>query len=145
MTQAFAAAESIRATPEQIWHALTDWANGPRWLPGVTSMTGPNEPRLGDTVLFVARGVERSSTITALESSRLLTLTSTQGPVTAHYTYTLAGEHSGTSVLLTADVLIRGALRVLAPVIRSSIAKEDGNQLELLKVFVEALPNVSPT
>ena len=137
MTQAFAATEIIRATPPRVWTAITDWANGPKWLPGVTNMTGPVEPRVGDIVTFVTRSAERTSTITALESPQLLTLTSTQGPVTAHYTYTLSADGEDTHIGLAAEVVVTGLLRVLAPVIRSSIAKEDGAQLSALKAVLE--------
>ena len=34
---------------------------------------------------------------------------------------------------LTADILVRGPLKLLAPTIRRSIAKEDGEQLAALK------------
>lgn len=55
------------------------------------------------------------------------------GPgVHAVYTYTLADEGESTRVRLLADVTARGAMRIVAPLIRSAIAKADGGQLTAL-------------
>lgn len=138
MTTAIDTEELIAAAPERVWRVLTDWPGMTLWMPGAQDMRGPTPPEPGGTLTFTARGTERTSTITELETSRLLTLTSTQGPVTAHYRYRLIPDGAGTRVRLEADVLIRGLLRVLGPMIRGSIAKEDGTQLQALKRVVEA-------
>jgi carbon monoxide dehydrogenase subunit G len=137
MTRAFAATETIAAAPERVWSVLTDWNRGPQWLPGVDSMRAPSPLVVGSLVTFVARGTERSSTVTELQAPRRITLTSTQGPVTAHYSYTLEPASDGTRLQLVAEVLVRGPLRLLAPVIRRSIAKEDSAQPARLKALVE--------
>lgn len=138
MTLAIDTSETIAATPDTVWGVLTDWAGMSRWMPGAEGMRGPTPPVLGGTLTFTARGAERTSTITELEQGRLLTLTSEQGPVTAHYRYTVAPDGAGTRVGLEADVLVRGLLKVLAPTIRRSIAKEDGQQLPRLRSLLES-------
>lgn len=137
MTLAIDTTTTIDATPEAVWAELTDWSGMHRWVTGGENFRGPTPPASGGTVSFTARGADRSSTITELEPGRLITLTSTQGPVTADYRYTVAGDGSGSVVTLRADVIVRGPLRLLAPTIRKSIAKEDGGQLERLKQLVE--------
>lgn len=138
MTLAIDATEPIHATPQEVWSALTDWSGMHRWVTGADGFSGPTPPTTGGTVTFTARGAQRSSTISELDPGRALTLTSVQGPVTAHYRYTVSPDGGQTVVGLRAEVIVRGLLRVLAPTIRRSIAKEDGGQLARLKALVEA-------
>lgn len=138
MTLAIDATETIHATPDAVWAALTDWGGMTRWLPSAENMRGPTPPSNGGTLTFTARGTERTSTITALDPGKAITLTSVQGPVTAHYRYTVAPDGAGTKVGLVADIVVRGLLKLLAPTIRKSIAKEDGEQLAALKRVVES-------
>ena len=135
MTIAFSATQTIPATPEAVWSVLTDWDRAPAWL-GIERMRGDSPPRVGSELTFVARGADRTSTITELEPGRRITMTSTQGPVTAHYRYAVAPEGSGSTVTLEAEVLVKGPLKIMAPIIRGSIAKEDGTQLERLAAAV---------
>jgi uncharacterized protein YndB with AHSA1/START domain len=132
MTLAFSAARSVPASPALVWAALTDWGRTSRWMPGVEGMRAEGPLAVGTVLRYTARGAERTSTITALDPERSLTLTSEQPGVRADYRYTLVPEGSGTAVALEADVEIRGALRLLGPVIRGAIAKEDGGQLDRL-------------
>ncbi len=138
MTIAIDATETIHATPAAVWAALTDWPGMTRWMPSAENMHGPTPPTEGGTLTFTARGTERTSSITALEPGKRITLTSVQGPVTAHYRYTIAPDGAATKVGLVADILVRGPLKLLAPTIRKSIAKEDGAQLAALKRVVES-------
>jgi carbon monoxide dehydrogenase subunit G len=138
MTLALDTSEIIDAAPDAVWAVLTDWPGMVRWVPSAEGMRGPTPPAVGVTLTFSARGAERTSTITELETGRLLTLTSTQGPVTAHYRYSVEPDGTKTRVGLRADVLVRGLLRVLAPTIRKSIAKEDGEQLARLRAIAES-------
>ena len=135
MTIAFTATQTIPASPEAVWSALTDWDRAPAWL-GVERMRGESPLRVGSELTFVARGADRTSTVTELEPGRRITMTSTQGPVTAHYRYAVAPDGAGSTVTLEAEVLVKGPLKVMAPTIRGSIAKEDGTQLERLAALV---------
>ena len=135
MTTAIDTTTTIAAPLETVWATLTDWSRAPRWMPGVTAMTGPVEP--GATVTFTVRGKERTAVVEALDAPRTLALLSRSGPVTAVYTYTLAPTPVGTTLRLVADVEVRGPLTMLAGTIRRSIAKEDGVQTERLRAVVE--------
>ncbi|WP_456787150.1 SRPBCC family protein [Cellulomonas sp. P5_C5] len=140
MTTAIDTTTTIAAPPDAVWAALTDWSLASRWMPGVTAMSGPVAQ--GAVVTFTVRGKERTAVVDTLAAPRTLALLSRSGPVTAVYTYTLSGTADGTRLRLLADVEVGGALKVLAPVIRRSIAKEDGVQPERLRAVVE--PAIRP-
>ena len=135
MTIAFTATQTIPASPEAVWSVLTDWDRASSWL-GVERMRGDTPPHVGSELTFVARGADRTSTVTELDPGRRITMTSTQGPVTAHYRYAVAPDGAGSTVTLEAEVLVKGPLKIMAPTIRGSIAKEDGSQLERLAAAV---------
>ena len=135
MTTAIDTTTTIAAPPDAVWAALTDWSLAPRWMPGVTAMSGPVSP--GAVVTFTVRGKDRTAVVDTLDAPRTLALLSRSGPVTALYTYTLTAIAPGTDLRLVADVDVRGPLSLIARVIRRSIAKEDGVQTERLRVAVE--------
>lgn len=136
MTQAFATSSVIAAPPQQVWQVLTDWSRAPRWMSGASDVRLDGELRPGAVLHFTARGKPRSSTVSAVSPDRSLTLTSTQGPVTADYTYRLEPDGGTTRVHLVATVTITGPMRLLGGVIRSVIARADGGQLERLTEVV---------
>lgn len=136
MTLAFQDRRILPVTPDVVWATLTDWTRGPEWLPGVTSMRAEGPLAVGTVLRFTARGSERSSRITAVDAGRALTLTSEERGVRADYRYTLESVDAGTAVTLAADVVTSGPMRLLGPVIRGAIAKEDGVQLERLAALM---------
>ena len=142
MTTAIDTTTTVAAPPDAVWAALTDWSLAPRWMPGVTAMSGPVSP--GAVATFTVRGKERTAVVETLDAPRTLALLSRSGPVTAVYTYRLAAAAGGTTLRLLADVEVRGPLKVLAPVIRRSIAKEDGVQPERLRAVVEQAADRPP-
>jgi uncharacterized protein YndB with AHSA1/START domain len=139
MKPAFTDEQAIGAAPEAVWKALTAWDAAPQWMPGVASMHADGPLAVGTVLRFVARGKERTSIVAALEPGRMITLRSVVGRVTADYAYTVRpGERAGTSLVsLDAQVTATGVMTLLAPVIRSAIAKEDGVQLTRLKAWIE--------
>lgn len=144
MKTAFTDEQAIDVAPDVAWSRLTDWTQATRWMPGVESMRADGPVSTGTELRFVARGKERTSTITAVEPGRSLTLRSAVGGVTADYTYTVrpGATEGGTVVRLEALVGTRGIMTLLAPVIRRAIAREDGVQLAHLKAWVEATASV---
>ena len=132
MTIAFTAARVVAAAPPVVWATLTNWERGPEWLPEVEKMTSDGPTTVGTVLRFTARGTPRTSTVSAVDPGRSITLTSEQPGVTAHYRYTLEPEGSGTAIALEADVVTSGVMRLLGPVIRSAIAKADRVQLDRL-------------
>jgi carbon monoxide dehydrogenase subunit G len=133
MVQAFTITQTIDRPAEVVWKHLTDWSAAPAWMPGVESMHAE-----GDTLTFRVRGKEQTSTITSLTPGQAVTLTSTQGPVTAAYAYTLESlGDDRTRISLTADVEVRGPLALTAPALRRAIKRADSVQLDRLKRHVE--------
>ena len=145
MKTAFADEQAIDVAPDVVWSRLTDWAQAARWMPGVASMRADGALATGTELRFVARGKERTSTITSVEPGRSLTLRSVVGGVTADYTYTVRPGAAGDTTVAGLEAIVgtRGIMTLLAPVIRGAIAREDGVQLANLKAWVEE--SVSPT
>ena len=63
MTRTLAVEEEIPRPAAEVWEALTDWENAYRWMPGIEGMAADGETAAGTTLIFRARGAERSSAI----------------------------------------------------------------------------------
>ena len=128
----------LRPTDE-VWAALTDWANAHRWMPGVDGMAASGETVAGTKLTFRSRNADRSSTIVHCQAGRSIVLRSIQGSVTADYRYEVhAIDASSTRVTLVADCQVTGFWwRVISPLLRIAIRFTDGKQLRLLKVAIE--------
>jgi carbon monoxide dehydrogenase subunit G len=138
MTEAFRTEETLAVSSDRAWAALTDLAHAPEWMPGIDSMSVAGTLREGANVTFHTRGKERGSEVIQFAPGRSMTLRSVQGPVTADYLYNVDPVADAASrVTLTADVTTSGGMKLLAPIIRSAIAKADGGQLSRFKAFVE--------
>ena len=144
MKTAFTDEQSIAAPADAVWTRLTDWSGAPNWMPGVESMRADGPLAVGTVLRFVARGKERTSTITALDPGHRLTMRSAVGGVTADYAYAIESstDAAGSRVRLDAAVATRGLVSLFAPMIRGAIAREDGVQLAHLKAWVEATASV---
>lgn len=136
----FTSTELFAAPPDRVWTTLTDWPNAPAWMPGIDSMQqegyGPAEA--GTTVVFQARGAQRTSVIMDWDPPRRLTLRSVQGGVTADYVYTLEPEGSGTRLTLSAMCTTQGLWRLIGPIISWAMARADSSQPQRLKAAMEA-------
>ena len=97
MSKGFNVMERIDRSPEEVWAYLTDFRNAKDWMTGIENLAakggGPLE--LGTRLSFTARGKERETRVTAFEPGRQIALTSTQGGVTATYSYALAPDGDG--------------------------------------------------
>jgi len=137
MTQAIHVTAVIDRPVGAVWAELTDWARAAEWMPGVDDVRPDGPTAVGTTLAVRARGKDRTSTITALEPGRSVTLTSVQGGVTADYRYTCEPVGDGTTVTLVADVRTSGPWGLLGPLIRTAIRRADGGQLDAFKRAVE--------
>ena len=137
MVQAFAVQERIESPADRVWDELTAWDRAPAWMPGIEAMRADGPTAAGTHVRYTARGAEQTSTVTACEPGRLLTLTSERGPVRASYTYTLEAQGPATRVDLVVDVATRGAARVFGPLLRRMMKRADGGQLHALRRVLE--------
>ncbi len=108
-------------------------------MPGVSALRADGPLGVGTRLHFTARGRERSSDVTQVSPGEGLTLTSHVGPVSAHYRYVLTpqADPSMTRLDLMADVEAAGLMKLLAPVIRKAIAREDSVQPANFKKMAE--------
>ena len=102
-------------------------------------MTLPTDRPLeiGTILKFSARGKERETSVTALETLKKLALTSTQGGVTATYEYALTPVGDGTEITLNAGCEATGFWALLHPVINFAMKRADSSQLANLKAAIE--------
>lgn len=135
----FEVQEHVDAAPEELWAWLARLDHAAVWMPGIEAMTqlDPGAIGLGTRFAFTARGKARETRVTAFEAGRLMALTSTQGGVTATYTYALAPSGSGTDVTLKAVCRASGVWRLLHPLIVVAMRRSDASQLVNLKLIVE--------
>lgn len=140
MSRVFAVDETIDRPADEVWAALTDWRNAPKWMNGIESMSADGETVAGTKLTFRARGADRASLIAQCEPGRLLTLRSTQGSVTADYTYELQEiGRDRTRISMVAECRSARLLwRILFPMLRLAIRRVDGKQLENLRRYLEA-------
>lgn len=144
MPVVFTAEDIIHRSADEIWAVLTDWEKAPRWMSGIDRMSVHGEFMIGAELVFHARGKERISTVANLEVGKLLGLRSTQGGVTADYTYTLAPLNpDSTRVTLVANCQTRGLFWLLiSPLLRLAIRLTDRGQVTALKQVIEQENNV---
>ncbi len=137
MTVAFDVDVRIEKPPEAVWALLTDWPRAPEWMAGIDSLEVRGPTEAGSSVVFRARGKERTSELTSVEPGAALTLVSEQGPVRAAYTYSCAPDGSGTRLRLVADCEISGPLKLLGPLLRFAVRRTDSGQPQNLKALLE--------
>jgi uncharacterized membrane protein len=138
--QAFVAEATIDRPAQEVWAALTDWDNAPKWMAGIDRMSVDGETVAGATITFHTRGKDRTSSVAACDPGRSVTLRSVQGGVTADYVYELEAVDEGkTNVRLVAGCAAEGVLwKLLYPVIRIAIKMSDAGQVDALKRVIES-------
>ena len=50
MTRTLSIEETIQRPAPQVWAALTDWPNAPKWMPGIDGMAADGETAAGTTL-----------------------------------------------------------------------------------------------
>ncbi len=140
MAHTFSVETVVDRPSAEVWAALTDWKNAPKWMSGIDRMEADGATATGTKLTFDTRGAARTSSIVQCEAGRVIQLRSVQGGVTADYTYELQpiGEGS-TRMTLVADCHSEGFWwRAISPLLRIAIKLSDGKQLESLKRLVES-------
>lgn len=130
--------QRIEAPVGTVWRHLTEPAPMGAWMTGIEAIRSQDGGPLAlqSRLLFSARGAERNSDVVAYEPERLITLSSTQGPITATYEYRLRPEGAVTLARLRADCVAKGPARLIAPLLRPLIRRADQGQLERLKAAI---------
>ena len=133
MTTAFIASTTVERPTAEVWARLTDWPAAPAWMPGVESIlvSGPE-------LTFRTRGRDRRGRIEIVDPGRTVVVHSSQGGVSAAYTYSCVPDGARTKVTLTADCHARGIWRPFAGLLRAAIRRADSGQLAGLKQTIEA-------
>ncbi|MEM9515202.1 MAG: SRPBCC family protein [Actinomycetota bacterium] len=139
MDVAFDVSQSTNRPRAEVWEALVDWSLMPTWMPAVRSVVGPDDLAVGEPLHVDTTRGARVSTISALDEGHLIELTARSGPITACYRYALDDAADGTtSIRLVAEVAVRGPMRVVAPLVRRSIRRADGDQLDAFVRVISA-------
>jgi uncharacterized protein YndB with AHSA1/START domain len=139
MADGFSVRETFGYTPEDVWAYLTAFENAADWMSGAGDFTQatPGPMEIGTKFRFKARGKERETRITALVPGKQIALTSTQGGVTAIYTYSVIPAGDGSEVTLEAVCIATGLWKLIHPIIVVAMRKCDSPQLLNLKLAVE--------
>ncbi|MFI5492202.1 SRPBCC family protein [Actinoplanes sp. NPDC051859] len=132
MTTAFIASASIDRPATDVWARLTDWPAATAWMPGVQSIRVD-----GQRLIFRSRGRDRAGRVETVEPGRTVIVHSSQGGVTAAYTYTCTPDGARTTVTLTADCRAGGIWRPFGGLLRAAIRRADGGQVNALKRVIE--------
>ena len=143
----FSVSEHINADAGVVWKFLSEPKLMERWMPGIERLSTPRGQALSadSTLIFTARGAERTSEVVEFRAGRKITLQSVQVPVTATYRYAITPNGNGTTVSLEATCLAKGWGKIVIPLIRPMIRKVDGGQLRCLKTTIERKLPVSET
>ncbi len=139
MSHIFSANEQVNAPVHTVWAYLTEPNKLAKWMPSIENVhtangehTSPENPlmyRTGKKELF--------SPVVDYVPLVLIAYKSTRGSFSATYTYQIDADGDQTSVSLSAACEATGLMRLLQPLLKSAIAKADGNQLKMLKAVVE--------
>lgn len=135
MADGFVAKAKLTQAPSEVWSYLVDFRNAGEWMTGIENMTPTSDGPLttGTCFTFTSRGKERETQVTALEPGTRIALTSTQGGVTATYTYTLVPSGEGAELTLDARCRATGLWKLLHPLIVFAMRKCDASQVTNLK------------
>ena len=138
---AFTSRTTIDRKPEDVWALLTDFERAPLWMDGIDAMKVVSDGpiRAGSELQFVARGSVRSSTVAKWDPPNQIVLVSKQGGVTATYTYRCQPTaDGGTEASLEAECVMKGAWKLLGPLIRFMMKRVDGKQMHQFAAFATA-------
>ncbi len=133
----------IAAAPEAVFPWLTEPQKLTQWLGGLVE----SRP-LGDGVLRVGarsievveengRRIEMETVVTRLEPARTLAARIEASPFACDVEYELAPVAGGTEVRYSSEVRMKGAMRILTPLLAGAIRRKTGTDLASLKRAVE--------
>ena len=123
----------------EVFAFLADPENDPRWRPGVLDIARVDGD--GDGVRYRqgvrgpgGRRVAADIEVTTREPERLIAFRTTTGPVRPQGRYELRPEGAGTRVRFALEAELRGVKRLMAPMVRRTMAAEVGALAELKQV-----------
>ena len=139
MAKGFSVKTKLDHSPVEVWSYLSDLGKAGEWMRGIGAFeqTTPGPLRVGTELRFESRGKMRTTRVTELIPCERLALTSTQGGVTATYTYMLAADGDGTELTLEAGCTATGAWKLVHPLIVFAMKQSDARQVSDLKAAMD--------
>jgi carbon monoxide dehydrogenase subunit G len=129
---------------EEVFVFIGDFANAERWDPGVASSRALTEGPVGVgsryalTVVFNRRRLPMTYEVTAYESPRRVELHGTGSTVRALDDIRFEPTERGTRIRYTADLRLRGPLRLGEPLLRSRFEEVGRRAMEGMREALEA-------
>ena len=135
MADGFTAKATLDQAPVEVWAYLTDLGNAGEWMRGIDRLeqVSPGPLQVGSELRFISRGKERETRVTAMVPCERLALTSTQGGITATYTYLLAPDGDGTEITLEARCTATGLWKLVHPLIVFAMKQSDASHVRNFK------------
>jgi hypothetical protein len=139
MRKGFQSSALIGRSIEDTWEYISDFSNARYWMAGVEDLRSEESGNIGKgtKLLFKSRGAERESEITAWDPPRTMEFTSTQGGVTATYTYSLKSVGNETELTLHAVCVATGWWKILHPIIVIAMRASDSKHPDLIKKAID--------
>lgn len=131
---------------DEVFGLIGDFANAEVWDPGVEESRAITEGpvRVGSryelTVVFNGRRLPMTYEVTAFDPPRRVELVGTGSTVDARDDIRFEATDGGTRILYTADLRLKGVLRVAEPLLRSKFDQVGRRAMEGMRVALEAKP-----
>lgn len=129
---------------QEVWDFVTDCTNEPHWHTDCLAarMTSPLPLQTGSTQAWsmsYAKGKEADLRVTALDPGRTVRLDTIAAPMNVKptLTYTVQAAGTGTRFTRAMDVRPTGATRLMEPVLRKMMAKNNASYVRKLKEVLE--------
>lgn len=131
---------------DEVFGLIGDFANAEVWDPGVEESRAITEGpvRVGSryelTVVFNGRRLPMTYEVTAFDPPRRVELVGTGSTVDARDDIRFEATDGGTRILYTADLRLKGVLRVAEPLLRSKFDQVGRRAMEGMRLALEAKP-----
>lgn len=135
---------TVRAPPQRVFDALADVASSPQWLKGVSeaAVVTPGPAGVGtrftQTRVTMGRPSKVDGTFVAYEPARKLVLDiKRDGKPAGVVTWSLAPEGAGTRVTAHIDFQLPGLMKLMTPMVKNVIRKQNEEDVASLARKVE--------
>ncbi len=132
----------IARPPEDMWDYVSDVSNDAQWRDGVNSGKWSSDPPhgVGSTGLHIIEGIgDYPWKATAFEEPRILAWKVTGGRLSGgHGAYRIEPEGDGSRFTIEARMNRSVIMRLLMPILKRRIKRQDAIDLEKLKTILEA-------
>jgi len=133
----------IRRPVNEVFDFVSDQENEPKWHTDILDIRPApgTSPGLGSrwvvTVKFMGRN-EHQVEVTGLEENRLVEITTRTGPMKATATYLFETLDGDTRFIRRVDLPVKGAMRLLKPLMQIMARKRNAGFVQNLKHLLES-------